>query len=359
MRALDSQDPRRAVLRTFAAIVATLFVSVVIPAVPNSARAATANQAAAGEALDGTFMQLRVEHGDWERADWERLFGYLRDIHMRRLIVQWSAHDAIRFYRFGPQTALKRAPLELLLQLAEASDMEVLVGLTQESTYWKDITGTPKDVEATLQRLRASSLEVARELLPIVSARRSFAGWYISEEIDDVNWREPARRKLLLAHLAALTTDLKKLVPTGHIGISGFSNATMDPGSFETLWAQLLDAAPPIDTVFFQDGVGTNKLAISEALVYLEALDRAAQPRGRQLVAVVELFKQVAGPPIDQRDFAAVPAPLGRIREQITSVRSLASRVVAFSVPEYLTPLGGPEAEAVYNDYRAAIGSNW
>jgi hypothetical protein len=335
-----------------------LFLSVIALAVPSVVRADRANGRPADALLDGTFMQLRAEHAGWEHADWERLFGYLRATHMRSLIVQWSAHDAIRFYRSAQQPALKRAPLELILQLAEEADIEVLVGLTQESTYWKDIAGAPSDVEATLQRLRASSLAVARELLPIVSARRSFVGWYISEEIDDVNWREPARRKLLLAHLAALAPDLKKLAPMAHVAISGFSNATMDPGSFETFWAQLLDAAQPIDTVFFQDGVGTNKLAIPEALVYLEALDRAAQPRGREVVAVVELFKQVAGPPIDERAFAALPAPLARIREQIISVRSSASRVVAFSVPEYLTPLGGPEAEAIYNDYRAAEGSH-
>ena len=335
-----------------------LFAGMIASNAPTPARADPVNGAAGQAALDGTFMQLRVEHGDWERAEWERLFGYLRDMQLKRVIVQWSAHDAVRFYRSGPQTPLKRAPLQLILQLAEASDLEVLVGLTQESTYWKDIAGAPKDVETTLQRLRASSLEVARELLPIVSAHRSFVGWYVSEEIDDVNWREPVRRKLLLAHLAALTSALKQLVPTGHVGISGFSNATMDPASFETFWGQLLDAAPGIDTVFFQDGVGTNKLAIPEALLYLEALDRAALPRGREVVAVVELFRQVAGPPIDNRPFAALPAPLARIREQIASVRSSASRVVAFSVPEYLTPLGGPEAEAVYNAYRAASGSD-
>jgi hypothetical protein len=312
------------------------------------------NAPQAAPRLTGSVIQFNPAHAVWVRSDWAKLFKSLRALGMTQIVVQWtvdgkSAYYPSRHFRPGPMP-----PLGAILDLADEAGMRVLVGLVHEPGYWTQIVEEPARVERHLQDLRSRSLQAARELAPVVAHRRSFEGWYLSEEIDDQNWRDPARRAVLATHLKALTTELRTVDARGRIAISGFANAGTDLAALEALWSGLLADAPELGMLLVQDGVGVGKLSLDELGPVLAAVKRATDGRGRELGVVVEVFRQTAGAPIDQQRFAAEPAPLDRIHRQLAIARAFSARLIAFSVPDYMREGGSPPAARLFDAYRRA-----
>ncbi len=225
------------------------------------------------------------------------------------------------------------------------------LGLANDSSYWNRIGADRSFLETYLRNLRNRSALVAAELLPIAARYDSFAGWYIPTEIDDVNWRTREAAGSLNRFVSGLSRDLRRITPDAGIAISGFSNAYLDPRGFERFWTKLMTEAK-LDIVLFQDGVGAGKLLPRELGFYIQAIQRSSKQSGCRLVVVLELFEQIPG----DSGFDARPAPFERIIDQLNQVRQTGvTEIFAFSVPEYLTPLGGPEAEKNYRDYRRLL----
>ena len=67
---------------------------------------------------------------------------------------------------------------------------------------------------------------------------------------------------------------------------------------------------------------------------------------------IVELFQQVdAG-----EAFEATPAPLDRVERQLDLAAAYSTAgAIGFSIPEYMTPLGGTTAERLYESYRKRL----
>lgn len=307
--------------------------------------------------MDGTFLQLLEEHGNWTDERWKQLFDDLHSLGIRRLIVQWSVADGLAFYPSTQFRGVKGAPLEKLLQAADAAHFEVTVGLLHDSDYWTNIKQDPPLIATYLRNLRAKSLATVAELLPILNTHPSVGGWYISEEIDDITWRKPDARSVLLEHEASLAAELKRKTPTWSVSISAFSQAQSSPAGFEHFWGEFLSRVQ-VDTVLYQDGVGVAKLDMNGLPVYLQAMRNAAEKNHRCLTVVVELFRQTSGPPLNDSPFAAVPAPIERIGCQLALADKFASGgIIGFSVPEYMTPQSGEPAAKLFNDYQHLINS--
>jgi hypothetical protein len=291
-------------------------------------------------ALRGTFIQLLDHHRDWTEAQWQRLFADLQGAGIEEVYVQWSVFDR--------GTAL---PLEALLGQADAADMRVWVGLVHDPAYGESIRSDTAFLDGYLRRLRQRSLATARDLLPGLRPHTAFQGWYIPEEIDDVNWLSATRKNLLARHLRSLAAGLKAMTPEKGVAISGFSNAHLAPAILEKFWRELLTAAD-IDRLLFQDGIGAQKLRLAELPLYLQAVRRAALASGRELQVIVELFRQTTSPTAEGGSFAAVPAPFERILAQMRIAAAYETAgIVAFSVPEYMTPAAGPAAGGLFAAY--------
>jgi hypothetical protein len=299
--------------------------------------------------LDGTFLQLTEAQGAWTRGQWESLFADLRGLGLKRVVVQWTLHDDTAFYPSAARRPVAQPPLPVLLELADRHGMEVVLGLASDSRYWERIARDAKLVEVYLRRLRLRSEAVARELAPLARAHASFAGWYVTEEIDDGSWLEAGRRALLTAYLGELAAALKTLTPGKAVAVSGFSNARCDPEALESFWRSLL-AAAPIDEVLFQDGVGALKMDLSGLPLYLGAMERAVGTSGRRLGVVVELFEQTGGAPLDAGPFTAVPAPPARVQRQLELAAGRPT--IAFTVPDYMRD-GDPRAARLREAYLA------
>jgi hypothetical protein len=298
--------------------------------------------------LHGTFLQLWATHNDWSVDAWRRLFGYLERLKITEIVVQWSVYDGVAFYPTAPQARATPAPIPTILRLAEERGIGVKLGLVHDPAFWTKVTAEPERVERYLAMLRVRAESTARELLPLATSHRAFRGWYITEEIEDATWRAPRRQEILAAHLRALATMLHGLTPGTTVGVSTFSNAHTPPATFGEFWTRLLRMAP-IQTLMFQDGIGANKQRLSFLPLYLAAARDAARANERELQVIVEVFQQLA----DASAFRAVPAPLERVERQLglAGAFSTGGGPIAFSIPEYMTPLGGPDAERLFDGY--------
>jgi hypothetical protein len=299
--------------------------------------------------LQGSYIQLLDQHARWLPAQWQTLFEHLSALQVQSVVLQWSALDQRPFYRAVPVAGAPDLPAEAIMRMADANGMRVMVGLSHDLTYWTRVGRADRRVYLR-ERLRLNQ-RVSAELKSMVVAHPSFAGWYISEEVDDLNWTDPADRQALFAYLGELSDALRKLTPQAQIGVSGFVNRRTDPRVLRDFWIELLAHAPAISQVYFQDGIGVDKLTLTELPRYYAAMREAVSAAGREMVPVVEAFRQVAGPPVSKAEFRAVPTTPQRLNEQIGIADQFSARHVVFGVPEYLTPAGGAQAARLYQHY--------
>ncbi len=300
--------------------------------------------------LGGTFLQLLDKHQGWTPAQWDSLFAYLRRLGVAQLVVQWSAYDESRFYAASQPG--RPSLLEHILHRADNARIRVWVGLHYDSGFWVAVNRDPTLVRVTLQRASNKLEEIARELRPLMEGHRSVAGWYILQEIDDTNWRDPLAEEVLVEYLTRVVAHLRATSPVKSIAISGFSNARLSPRQLAAFWGRVL-AAAPVDILMFQDGVGADRIPPHEVATYLKLLRRSAEAAGTELQVVVELFQTSS---TKGSAFQAGPAPLDRVQRQLqVAGRHSMLPALAFSMLEYMTPLGGPRAAQLYHDYLAAF----
>lgn len=295
--------------------------------------------------LNGTFIQLLAEHNSWSRERWQKLFHSFEALGLTQIVVQWSQHDQLPFYG-DVESQQTPSAIGTILELAQSRGIEVYLGLAADSRYWEAIQRPAAGQEEYLRRLRWKSERVARELAALAGRYRSFKGWYIVEEIDDLNWRPPASRQALYRHLKQLSSFLKTLTPGGQVLLSAFCQARMDPEAYREFWRDLLRESS-VDLLLFQDGAGVGKLPRDLLPLYLKAVRGATDASGRKLQVVVELFHMVSEAP-----FQAVPAPMARVREQLRVAGEFASGGInSFSVPNYMAPEESAAARELYLGY--------
>lgn len=299
----------------------------------------TAFQAHAGP-LTGTFVQPVDEHREWGEEEWKDLLARFEELGLSWIVLQWSR----------PGAGLEST--EAILRIADERGMKVLVGLAHDDTFWESIEREPDLLEVYFRRIEFESLELLREILPVAAAHPSFQGFYVPQEIDDVHWLEPAPRAVLFDFLRRVASRIGERHPSARIAISGFSNARADPGTLARFWAHLVRDCG-IGTILFQDGIGTGKLDLRHLPLYLAPLHEAIESEGGELWPVVENFTQVEGPPLDERSFRAVPASSERLLQQLkAAARHSSGEVIAFSVPDYMIPSRGGDAEKLFREYR-------
>lgn len=335
------------------ALFATL-LSVLSGGAPLAAHAAPGTAATCREpAFRGTFLQPLSAHASLSRADWNRLFAALSAIGVEEVVVQWSVHDNVPFYDSATAGTAAAPVVAAVAEAAPRHGIRFRLGLIEDPGWWKVIQGEPAAFARWLKHLRIRNERTARELAPLVSGNPGFAGWYLPQEVDDSTLANAIMRAPLTEYFARTSAALRRLTPDRDVAVSGFSNGRIDPKTLAALWKGIAPAGPAM--LLFQDGVGVGKLRPEEAGIYLAALRQALEGTSLRLVPVMEIFVQTGGPPLDDGPFAARPAALHDVLTRLHDISATSSRVFAFSLPEYMSPLGGEAAAALYEAYRAAM----
>ncbi|MEW5895736.1 MAG: DUF4434 domain-containing protein [Candidatus Omnitrophota bacterium] len=296
--------------------------------------------------LDGTFIQLTSVHLAWKVEQWRELFLYFREMELKHLIVQWIVYDGISFF----DNPFGLSPLEIILGLADAEGMTVSVGLAMDTAYWQKIGGDPDEVNAYLDDAFVLSRQTAIQVNEMAGRHPSFQGWYIPQEVDNVHWMKAQRRRILSRYLRDLCSSLRSISPDKSVSVSGFANSEVNPEALERFWTKLLTETK-VDTVLFQDGIGAGNIGGDETPAFLGPVLKAAKAAGCEFHVIIEVFQQIAGLPINDDYFQAVPASWQRVHRQLEIGASGVDSLIAFSVPEYMTPIGGEKAENLYRSY--------
>jgi len=326
-------------------LTALTLVLLAMPAVPSASAQERCPQ------LDGLFLQPLELHRSWSTDDWNGFFEELAGMEVRTLVLQWTELDQFSVFEGDPET-LPEGLIGQLLDSAERQGITLRLGLVQDPDYWERIQRDTEQVDVYLRRHRLANRALAERLIATVGDRPGFEGWYITEEIDEVNWQDDARRALLRAHLAELAGTLRALAPGRSIAISGFTGARLDPTALAGFWQGLLTDSG-IDLLMLQDGFGVQPMLAQDLALYLDALRLGAAAAGANLASIPELFTQTAGTPIDEGPFAAAPAPIERVAAQLHATGGLVASRIGFSA-EYITSAGGrPSALALQRQYLA------
>jgi hypothetical protein len=310
---------------------------------------ATSGAAAeAGCRLGGTFIQPTNLQAAWSSADWRRLFDDFVALGIMNLFVQWTVLDGTAFFPSTRFRSSRATTLPLMLDLAARARIRVWIGLHLDTRYWEEIKGGPDRLQIYLRgRLRDLDGLLA-ELEPML-VEAPFAGWYLTDELDDQTWHDGAKRAVLKRYLSETVAQLRSRQSASKVAISGFTNSDSDPNLVAAFWADVLKASA-IDLLLFQDGVGEKKLQLSDVSRYYVPLLEAVESVGAQLGGVVELFSLMP-------DGKRLPGPVDRIRSQLAVAGRLCGfPPVAFSVPDYMSDLAGPRAADLLSQFISAQG---
>lgn len=310
--------------------------------------------------IDGTFIQLyKVINKsqvplDWTELQWETEISWMKTIGFQLIIIQFSAFDNQAYY---PSNIIpmggKHDQIDIILSLAQKMNMQVMVGLTLESTWWKGVSDS-----GYFQRDLEKNIKIANELWDKYSHYSSFWGWYIPHEIDDTYSKPDEHRKQITDLLEKMTAHLHQLSPGKPVGIAPYYSMNMTPQEYEQWWLKTLSAAK-LDIMMLQDGVGCHRPNLDRDIVpYYQAMQKACQKTGVEFWSDLEIFDQIHCPPVDNlplEHWDAMPAALERIKRQIFLEEPFVSRIVCFEFTHYMSPQMGIAQRKLYDDYKQWI----
>jgi hypothetical protein len=147
-------------------------------------------------------------------------------------------------------------------------------------------------------------------------------------------------------YLSLMTARLKVNDSARPVAVSAFFRGRTAPDIFaHTLLDLTTNSAHRVDAVLVQDGAGTDDPPITYIPLYYKALRDAWVAEAPQLWGVVELFTQTssAGQP-----FAAVSADPARVAKQVEAAAPQVERLIVFTLKDYATPSGGPDAARLH-----------
>ncbi|ENV3843132.1 glycosyl transferase family protein [Escherichia coli] len=230
------------------------------------------------------------------------------------LVLQWTRYgDAFT----QPE---QRALLFKRAAAAQQAGLKLIVGLNADPEFFMHQKQSSAALESYLNRLLAADLQQARlwSAAPGVTPD----GWYISAEIDDLNWRSEAARQPLLTWLnnaQRLISD----VSAKPVYISSFFAGNMSPDGYRQLLEQVKATGV---NVWVQDGSGVDKLTAEQRERYLQASADCQSPAPASGI-VYELF--VAG---KGKTFTAKPKPDAEIASLLAKRSSCGKDTLYFSL---------------------------
>lgn len=261
-------------------------------------------------AVNGVFWQPQLRDSSVSAARWQALMQSLRRDHVDTLVLQWTAYGSA----FDGEA--ERRLLRQRADAARAAGLRVIVGLRADEDFFQRQKQPPAALRHYLGRLRVGDVAQAARWAGIAD------GWYISAEIDDLNWRAPAAREQLLYWLSNTRRQLAAVSPKP-VYISSFFAGNMTPEGYRQLVEEMRGTGV---AVWVQDGRGASRLTAAERQRYLT---QAAGCESRTPAAgvVYELFQPRPG-----ETFSASPLPAPELKAQLAQTSACAKDNLYFSL---------------------------
>ncbi|MGM0561355.1 MAG: DUF4434 domain-containing protein [Pseudomonadota bacterium] len=290
-----------------------------------------------------TFLQPTTSQSKWDDERWDSLFHDWQRLGIQRVVLQWSRYGDTSFHASTsptePETLISK-----LFKVAENNHIKLVLGLKYDPDFWERISGGLQHRSVYFEQ-RALERRLLIDELSELAKQDSFAGWYIADEIDDLNWRGDERQEQLIAYLSRAVRQIRQS-SEAPISISAFSNGKLPSEQWGDFWNDVLNASG-IEQLYFQDGLGVDKLNREELALYLDALKTALSASNKKLTVISELFRM-------RRESGFQSADLGWVKDNLSLVREIELEASAFAFHPYLDPKEGDAAKQLYEQYRNA-----
>ena len=247
-----------------------------------------------------------------DKIEWREVFSTMNSFGMKILILQWSRYDIVDFLK-------QKEWLEEILKEAKNQNIQVIIGLYSDNKYFKNIENKGLDLSTYFNRLYKINLQQAKQVYIVAKAFPNFLGWYLTEEIDDLNFKSKIREEELKVYLKKLSKEIKK-VANRPIFISAFYGKNSSPKEYATLINRVL---PKGVHLLLQSGVGAKLVKLEESKNYMKNFKMSY--RG-QFIPIVELFT------IEKKDIRVMG--INSIKKQIEFFRNdiKSSSIALFSL---------------------------
>lgn len=310
--------------------------------------------------LSGAFIQLwnstGCQCGQWSQSQWNTHMEQMKDLCMDKFIIQYGIYQDNAWYSTSSLgfVTYSNPTLERILTAADAAGLEVYLGL-----YFDEAWNTAdKTLTTTYSGLLSKDQQMIDEVWPKVAAHTSFKGWYIPQEINDLEWQTVANRDLLASFLQSVAAYAKGKDNAKKVMIAPFFGPNRPADDLQAWWEAVLTTASAIDLVYVQDGVGTTTKEVDTDIpLYFSAIKQACQNKGKTFGATIEVFQQTDGWPINTNSFAAVPGSMSRIEGQLREANLHTSELLCFDW-SYWQPGLTTATQTLYESYQSYSACN-
>ncbi|MFG6655612.1 DUF4434 family protein [Scandinavium sp. M-37] len=233
-------------------------------------------------AMKAIFWQPQLRDNTVSSPQWATLMQSLRGEGFDTLVLQWTQYGSA----FADKSSSER--LQQRATAAQAAGLKVIVGLNADPEFFTRQKQPAAALSHYLGRLRVADMQQAKRW----TERADFHpdGWYLSAEIDDLNWRNPQAREQLLQWLGDTRQQLAQ-VENKPVYISSFFAGHMTPASYAEMLTEIEQRGIG---VWVQDGYGVKTLTPPQRRLYLDSA-AGCQPTTPARGVVYELFQTQPG----------------------------------------------------------------
>jgi hypothetical protein len=308
-----------------------------------------------GEVMNSTFIQLwndiGCSCGQWSQQQWEAEMNTMLEACTEEIVVQYGIYENVSWYSPTNLSGIQFqfTTLNKMFAAAENTGMKIRVGLYFDE-YWNT---ADKSLTNTYNNLYAKHTAVIDEIQGLFGSNSAFSGWYIPQEINDLEWQTTNKQSLLFNWLNDVSNYAKSVNNNTDVMIAPFFNLWVPADVIQTWYDGLLNTAPNIAIIAPQDGVGIKlKQTDYHIPLYFSAIHSACEQNNRTFAATIESFEQTAGWPIDNGTFAAQPTSIISLHNQISAaLRNGAEQLYQFSWG-YMQPSVSNQTALLYSDYK-------
>lgn len=295
----------------------------------------------------GTFVQPELCE-KWTESEWEREFALMKGVGMEHLILQWTADskNMTTVYPSDISGFEQNTTSDLVakvLNMGEKYDIDVYLGLQLNEDWFGKYTGD----QAWINEQGDVAVSLASDLWMKYKNSSSFAGWYLSFEVDNWNFKDESQWKILTDFYNKVTDSINGFEEQKPIMISPFYNTVggLNSKQWEDMWGYILTHSK-IDILALQDGVGAGHVKNEKLAEWFKATYNAIKKSKSKtsLWADVETF-----------DLDRQPMPTKEMIADINAVLPYVDNVTCFSFNHYLSPQQVPEV--YYETYKEYVDS--
>ena len=275
--------------------------------------------------INGTFIQLwndvGCKCGSWTKQRWEEELDKMEQLCIDELIIQYSVYENVAWYNQSNQNFIewKFNALNHIFDATQGKNIKIVLGTYFSESWNHDDKGS----QQTYDKINNKNELIINELATNFGNHPNFGGWYIPQEINDLEWQVNPKKDLLFNWLNQ-TTNLIRNVSDKKITIAPFFNLWQPADVIVNWYKDLQKIAPNITNIALQDGIGIGLKKINYHLpLFYYPLKEFFNTTNTQLGITIENFEQTSGWPINNGSFSAKTTSIDRFKNQIEWAKNL------------------------------------